>query len=76
MNVAVCFSGQIRSLDQTYESIENLLKNSFKKFRFLPIFQKMIPLLFLMNTFLMQKRYMKKIKCIFLQSSKKTNLKV
>ena len=32
MNVAVCFSGQIRSLDQTYESIENFLKNSFKKF--------------------------------------------
>jgi len=30
MNIAICFSGQIRSLDKTYESIDNFIKNSFE----------------------------------------------
>tara|TARA_A100000164_G_scaffold380612_1_gene428755 strand:+ start:686 stop:1366 length:681 start_codon:yes stop_codon:yes gene_type:complete len=33
MNVAICFSGQLRSLEKTYESIENFLQNNFNKFK-------------------------------------------
>ena len=33
MNVAICFSGQLRSLDKTHESIENFLNYNFKKFQ-------------------------------------------
>ena len=33
MNVAICFSGQIRALDKTHESINDFLVNNFKKYQ-------------------------------------------